>query len=101
MKNERYYEQQEVRYSISRIECGLSSVKTATTANTNVNRDITFEKPFSESPIVLATVVSSNPATNRASVVMVTETGFRLVTNRTSSIQAGQGDDAYWVAIGK
>lgn len=83
------------------MEYGLSSVKTATTANSNVRRNITFNNPFSEPPIVLVSIVSLNPRDNRASVVEVTTNGFVLVTNRASNVQEGQGDDAYWVAIGK
>lgn len=66
-----------------------------------MRRDITFSAPYSEAPAVLACIVSGAPASNRASVVNVTTTGFVLVTNRASAVPAGQGDDAYWIAIGK
>ena len=83
------------------MEYGLSSVKTATTANSNVRRNITFNNPFSEPPSVFASIVSSNPRDNRTSVVEVTTNGFVLVTNRASNVPEGQGDDAYWAAFGK
>lgn len=66
-----------------------------------MRRDIIFSTPYSEVPTVLACIVSGSPSSNRASVVSVTKTGFTLVTNRDSSIPAEQGDDAYWIAIGK
>ena len=89
------------QHSIPRMEYGLSSVKTATTANSNVRRNITFNNPFSEPPSVFASIVSLKPRDNRVSVVEVTTNGFVLVTNRASNVPEGQGDDAYWAAFGK
>ncbi len=80
------------------IQTGYVSVKTV--ANEVATFDITFERPFIESPdIVLVSPVTAVPytAVRYASASNYTATGFKLHIYRTTSTGTGVA----WVAIGK
>lgn len=84
-----------IRSLNSNIAVGKNIVQT-TTANKDVSLNVTFEKPFSAAPIVVASpYASANRA--RVSIVDITETSFTIVakSENTYPIEVG------WIAIGK
>ena len=69
---------------------------TPTEVNTPVYAQVTFNTPYSETPIVLTQVITSNPALVFASSRDTNTTGTKIYVNRDSLYSTG----VEWVAYG-
>lgn len=83
-------------------QCGLSRISTGTKGNTSYDREITFNPPFDEIPIVTVSIVSGQPHRCFASASAISKTGMTITSRREYDVSANPdgttGDDVCWVA---
>lgn len=85
------------QFSLTRVQYGNDTV-TISAVNTNAFKQVTFNEPFSETPVITATPTGNNPSKFQVSITGRSTNGFTLYCRNTTNT-----DDATvsWVAVGK